>query len=164
MDEDDFYDEFGNYIGPELEDSEAESEEEYDERPEHGQELVEASLDNQFGLTRYDENKIVLHEDKKYYPDASEVYPGVRTITLDEDAQDLSEPIIKPIKVKSFSILEKTTPPLNYTTEFLTSLMNAPHLIRNVAILGSFHHGKTTFVDTLVMATQVNSINTIHSF
>ena len=26
-----------------------------------------------------DENRIVLHEDKKYYPEASEVYPGLST-------------------------------------------------------------------------------------
>ena len=24
-----------------------------------------------------DENRIVLHEDKKYYPESSEVYPGI---------------------------------------------------------------------------------------
>mmetsp|Transcript_3503 Transcript_3503/g.5257 ORF Transcript_3503/g.5257 Transcript_3503/m.5257 type:complete len:261 (-) Transcript_3503:10-792(-) len=32
--------------------------------------------------------------------------------------------------------------------------MNTPPLIRNISILGQFHHGKTLFVDTLVMATQ----------
>ena len=36
----------------------------------------------------------------------------------------------------------------------MTSLMNTPPLIRNISILGQFHHGKTLFVDTLVMATQ----------
>lgn len=54
--------------------------------------------------------RIVLHEDKKYYPEADEVYPGVKTVTLDEDAQDLTEPIIKPIKHKNFSVLQKEMP------------------------------------------------------
>lgn len=35
----------------------------------------------------------------------------------------------------------------------MTSLMNTPPLIRNIAVVGQFHHGKTLFVDTLVMAT-----------
>jgi U5 small nuclear ribonucleoprotein component len=102
------------------------------------------------------ENRIVLHEDKKYYPEADEVYPGVKTVTLDEDAQDLSEPIIKPVKPKNFSVLMKEQPTMNYTPEFLAALMNTPTLIRNIAVLGHFHHGKTLFVDTLVQATQVN--------
>lgn len=34
-----------------------------------------------------------------------EVYPGVNTVVLDEDAQGLDEPIIKPIKPKKFSAL-----------------------------------------------------------
>ena len=55
-------------------------------------------------------DRIVLHEDKKYYPEADEVYPGIKTVTLDEDAQDLNEPIIKPIKQKNFSVLQKDRP------------------------------------------------------
>ena len=35
----------------------------------------------------------------------------------------------------------------------MTSLMNTPPLIRNIAVVGQFHHGKTLFVDSLVMAT-----------
>ena len=34
-----------------------------------------------------------------------EVYPGVNTVVLDEDAQGLEEPIIKPIRPKKFSSL-----------------------------------------------------------
>lgn len=160
MDED-LYDEFGNYIGPELEESDADEEEEefddvaYEAEGDAQHEMVASSSESMVvhgGLVN--ENKIVLHEDKKYYPDSEEVYPGVRTVTLDEDAQDLSEPIIKPIKAKNFSVLEKESPALRYSAEFLTSLMNTPTLVRNVAILGHFHHGKTLFVDTLVQATQ----------
>lgn len=101
-----------------------------------------------------DENRIVLHEDKKYYPDTEEVYPGVKTVLLDEDAQDLNEPIIKPIKPKVYSIVEKELPELNYTSEFLTALLNSPNLVRNIAFIGHLHHGKTLFTDIMVQAAQ----------
>lgn len=54
--------------------------------------------------------EVVLHEDKKYYPDASEVYGEAEAIVQDEDTQPLTEPIIAPIKTKSFSVLEKGAP------------------------------------------------------
>lgn len=39
---------------------------------------------------------VVLHEDKQYYPSALDVYgPEVETIIQEEDAQPLTEPIIK---------------------------------------------------------------------
>jgi U5 small nuclear ribonucleoprotein component len=74
------------------------------------------------------------------------MYVGVRTITLDEDAQELEEPIIKPIKPKVFSVLEKVIPTLTYSTEFMLGLLSNPLLIRNIVLLGQFHHGKTTFL------------------
>jgi 116 kDa U5 small nuclear ribonucleoprotein component len=165
MDEN-LYDEFGNYIGPEFDESSEEEEEEEEVEfeqdglvDEHGERLDQSGSGGQLvaageAMDVDDENRIILHEDKKYYPDADEVYPGVRTVTLDEDAQDIEEPIIKPIRVKNFSVFEKEQPVLKYSNEFMASLMNTPNLIRNVAILGNFHHGKTLFVDTLVQATQ----------
>jgi len=127
------YDEFGNYIGPELDDSDDESdvdgfEENRDTNGNLDQTFQNGELvtsDMQMDVVD-DENRIVLHEDKKYYPDANEVYPGVRTVTLDEDAQDLNEPIIKPVKTKNFSVLEKEPPLLKYNMEFMTLLMKMP--------------------------------------
>ena len=58
------------------------------------------------------EGAIVLHEDKNYYPDATEVYPGVNTVLLDEDASDLTEPLLKPVKAKNFSVLAHDIPEL----------------------------------------------------
>lgn len=43
----------------------------------------------------------------RYYPDAEDVYKGAATVTADEDAQGLEEPIIAPVKTKTFSKLEK---------------------------------------------------------
>lgn len=156
----DLYDEFGNYVGPELEeDDHSDIESDFGELIENPEE--EAGADG-MDVVEYadgmdpasDENRIVLHEDKKYYPESSEVYPGVRTVTLDEDAQDLATPLIKPIKQKNFSVLQKEPPSMKYDADFLTSLMHTPNLIRNIAVIGHLHHGKTLFVDTLVQATQ----------
>lgn len=44
-------------------------------------------------------------------------------------------------------------PATTYSMEFLTDLMDTPTLIRNVALVGHLHHGKTTFVDCLVRQT-----------
>ena len=50
-------------------------------------------------------NQIVLHEDKKYYQSALEVYgEGVETIVQEEDAQPLTEPIVKSTKIKRFEV------------------------------------------------------------
>jgi len=63
-------------------------------------------------------NQIVLHEDKKYYPTAEEVYgPEVETLVQDEDTQPLTEPIIQPIKIKKATIVEKDLPETVYRKE-----------------------------------------------
>jgi hypothetical protein len=50
-------------------------------------------------------NQIVLHEDKKYYQTALEVYgPDVETLVQEEDAQPLTEPIVKPVKQRKFQV------------------------------------------------------------
>ena len=80
MAEPDLYDEFGNYVGPDLGD-ESEEEEEEEEEEEWGDEAME---DEDDGLTtmegedelkmevvEYDASKsmaVTLHEDKQYYP------------------------------------------------------------------------------------------------
>lgn len=88
------------------------------------------------------EDAIVLHEDKQYYPDASEVYPEAETMVQDEDTQMLSDPIIAPIKTKLFSVLEKGgAPETTYSTEYMVALMDNPHLVRNVALAGQLAHG-----------------------
>jgi U5 small nuclear ribonucleoprotein component len=96
------------------------------------------------------------HEDKNYYPSTESVYPGVATIVLDEDAQGLEEPILKPAQPKLFSTLHTdVAPTLRCSNEFMLGLMERPELIRNVAILGAMHCGKTLLVDVLVEAALV---------
>ncbi len=128
-DDDDLYDEFGNYIGPALESSEDEidedellssSEEEEENEEDAGDdgfrsgdalviELDGTSTEDQQGrdsTTVAAANMIVLHEDKVHYPSAEEVYGDfVRTVVLDEDAMELEEPIVKPMKTKVISMI-----------------------------------------------------------
>jgi len=166
MDEE-LYDEFGNYIGPELPDSDSESgsddegSEEDDEEDEENEEEFETDapkamdIDSQItvGTEPSLENQIVLHEDKKYYPEAEDVYGGAETVVLDEDAQPLEEPIIAPVKVKAFSTVEKEVPKTVYSLEFMTALMETPTLIRNVCVVGHLHCGKTLLMDIFISQT-----------
>jgi len=63
---------------------------------------------------------VVLHEDKKYYPDASEVFGDAEVTVQDEDTQPITEPIIKPISHKVFehTFQTKGFPPSEYTKEY----------------------------------------------
>ncbi len=61
---------------------------------------------------------VVLHEDKKYYPTAEEIYgAGVEALVQDEDTQPLTEPIIQPIKIKKFHVSETDLPYTTYNKE-----------------------------------------------
>ncbi|OXB71720.1 UNVERIFIED_CONTAM: hypothetical protein H355_005892 [Colinus virginianus] len=150
----DLYDEFGNYIGPELD-----SDDEDDELGRESKELDELEDDDDDDdMGDHDEDhpgmEVVLHEDKKYYPTAEEVYgPEVETIVQEEDTQPLTEPIIKPVKTKKFSLMEQTLPVTVYEMDFLADLMDNSELIRNVTLCGHLHHGKTCFVDCLIEQT-----------
>ncbi|KAI8986479.1 P-loop containing nucleoside triphosphate hydrolase protein [Pilobolus umbonatus] len=158
--DDSLYDEFGNYLGPDLnedEDVELEEEEEREVDMEEDEEQEESSL---MQLDDIPTNQIVLHEDKKYYPSAEEVYgQEVETLVEEEDTQPLSEPIIAPIKVRKFNVTEKDLPETTFSKEYMVDMMNHPDLVRNIAIVGHLHHGKTSFVDMLISETHNTPIN-----
>nr|XP_061805606.1 116 kDa U5 small nuclear ribonucleoprotein component isoform X2 [Nerophis lumbriciformis] len=142
--ETDLYDEFGNYIGPEL-DSDDDDENDLDAEDRDADEGEEDDDDEQADA---DDDvpgmEVVLHEDKKYYPTAEEVYgPEVETIVQEEDTQPLTEPIIKPVRHKQFTLMEQELPTTVYDMEFLADLMDSTELIRNVTLCGHLHHGKT---------------------
>lgn len=62
---------------------------------------------------------VVLHEDKKYYPTALEVYgPDVETIVQEEDAQPLDKPLIEPVKRMKFQLKEQNLPSTTYEMEY----------------------------------------------
>lgn len=149
----DLYDEFGNYIGPDLESDEDEEELMYgnaaDERAEEsrddadgGDDEVDQEQNMLVEASGSSSNAVVLHEDKKYYPTAMEIYgPDVETIVHEEDAQPLTEPIIAPVKRSRFSVVEQDIPETTYELEFLADLMDTPELIRNITLCGHLHHG-----------------------
>ncbi|XP_008415238.1 116 kDa U5 small nuclear ribonucleoprotein component [Poecilia reticulata] len=130
----DLYDEFGNYIGPELD-----SDDDDDDLDAEDRDIDEGDEDEEDEPANEDENvpgmEVVLHEDKKYYPTAEEVYgPEVETIVQEEDTQPLTEPIIKPVKHKKFTLMEQELPATVYDMEFLADLMDGTELIRNVTL------------------------------
>lgn len=162
--DDSLYDEFGNYIGPEIEsDQESDREDEDEELPDRPTE-DEAASDgedapngtNGWITTSNDidmENQVVLAEDKKYYPTAEEVYgEDVETLVMDEDEQPLEQPIIKPVRNIKFEVGVKDSSTY-VSSQFLLGLMSNPTLVRNVALVGHLQHGKTLFMDMLVEQT-----------
>ncbi|KAI0067998.1 Calreticulin-domain-containing protein [Artomyces pyxidatus] len=158
------YDEFGNYIGADIESDEEDVApqggfggapeprplEGFDDEPMGG-------IEQEGALMEVDEpthNAVILHEDKQYYPSASDVYgPGVETLVQEEDAQPLTEPIIAPVKVRKWTVEEKDMPETRFDKGFLINLMAFPENIRNVAVVGHLHHGKTALLDMLVFET-----------
>ncbi|KAL6504660.1 hypothetical protein OROHE_023418 [Orobanche hederae] len=162
--DDSLYDEFGNYIGPEIEsDQESDRDEEEDELPDRTEDEGPVSDDEQGpgkpnGWLTTDKDvdmdgQIVLAEDKKYYPTAEEVYGAeVETLVMDEDEQPLEQPIIKPVKNLKFELGVKDSSTY-VSTQFLLGLMSNPMLVRNVALVGNLQHGKTLFMDMLVEQT-----------
>lgn len=99
-------------------------------------------------------NAVILHEDKKYYPTAQEVYgEDVETMVEEEDAQPLTQPIIAPVEVKKFMLEEADLPPVRFDRPFMADLMNFPEQVRNIAFAGHLHHGKTSLMDMLVLET-----------
>ncbi|KAH6565724.1 hypothetical protein BASA62_007082 [Batrachochytrium salamandrivorans] len=148
----DLYDEFGNYIGPELaDDDDTDDNDDNDDVPGNADmafpsasapsggnhSLVSHSrgtgmrgdADSSMAMIEVDDgpqNQVVLHEDKKYYPTAAEVFgEGVEALVQDEDTQLL----------------------------YLADLTGFPELIRNITVMGHLHHGKSLFMDMLVEET-----------
>lgn len=157
------YDEFGNYVGPALSDGSEEDEDDDEDEEESEDEDEEddaegdgrAEMDaTDTGAAEPSSTAIVLHEDKKYYPTAEEVYgEDVETLVMDEDAQPLEVPIVAPAKETKFEVLESDGLESKYPLEFMASLMGNPELTRNVAVAGHLHHGKTCLLDTLIYET-----------
>lgn len=52
----------------------------------------------------------MLNEDKKYFPDSQEVFPGAEILVNEEDTQDIAVPIIQHVKGKLFEHFERGLP------------------------------------------------------
>ena len=172
--DDSLYDEFGNFIGTVESDEESQAsqddldaraaaylESDEDEEQRAG-EIPEEQMQvdgqeyymNSTNELEVPQNAIILHEDKQYYPSAEQVFgPDVEVLVQEEDTQPLTEPIVAPHKVKSFAIEEKDLPPIHYSREYMIQLTQSPDTVRNVALVGHLHHGKTGLIDLLVTET-----------
>mmetsp|Transcript_25358 Transcript_25358/g.50523 ORF Transcript_25358/g.50523 Transcript_25358/m.50523 type:complete len:1045 (-) Transcript_25358:82-3216(-) len=174
-DEEELYDEFGNYIGPELDSSEDEESSagvggSGRSDGDDGSSLNDAE-EGPLSLLPSDaapvavgapQNAIVLHEDIEYYPSASSVYgPDVATATLEEDAMDVDTPIIEPVKFKDIRADEgkgertpkggkkKSKDDRPAADRYVSHLMTLPGLQRCVATVGHLQSGKTSLLDLL---------------
>ncbi|KAF3920878.1 hypothetical protein ABW21_db0205881 [Orbilia brochopaga] len=165
---DDLYDEFGNYIGGDAGDSDdasahsdggADAYVDFDRDDDDAREQDDDDEGRDMQLMEVDEGTstaVILHEDKQYYPTAEQVYgKDVEAMVQEEDAQPLSEPIIAPIKVKKFIVEEAELPVTHFSREFMMDMMSFPDQVRNVAVAGHLHHGKTAFMDMLVLETHI---------
>jgi U5 small nuclear ribonucleoprotein component len=163
--EPELYDEFGNYIGPDL-DSDDDDDSEESSRREVPDDASDVSAeDRQMIISEGGENQeesaepigaIVLHEDKVHYPSAQEVYgEDVRTAVLDEDAMDLDAPLVEPVSTKSNRAGEIKEDYL-YTDDYLTVLFGneTTRVRRGFCMIGHLHSGKTTMVDLLLEKTR----------
>ncbi|CAJ1450621.1 unnamed protein product, partial [Effrenium voratum] len=153
--EDSLYDEFGNYQGPDVDDEDEDDDDLLDGLDEEkGKADDEATGDVPMeGAEATGDRQIILHEDKKYYPDAEELYGDAEALVQMEDTQPLTEPIITPVQSKNFDLLETKMPDTTFDFNFLAAMMDKPNLVRNICLLGAMHHGKTTFMDLMVLNT-----------
>ena len=187
---DENYDEFGNYIGPDMPEINAEEEEmdsskdininqqafqnianskySYNEDENSDEDLSDEKTEknpNVHGIeinpnqiiTEENNYKVTLNEEKELYKDADELFPDAENLVMEEDAQPISVPIIAPKKENKLDLFETKMPDLNFNLEFLAHLMTKPKLVRNIAIVGSLLHGKTTFMDMFIHLTHNNS-------
>jgi 116 kDa U5 small nuclear ribonucleoprotein component len=129
----DLYDEFGNYIGPDLgEDDSSDEDEHKGEGRDDGGEPMEQEGDEDEEVDEravaIPAQQIVLHEDKKYYSTAEEIYGReVEIMVQEEDAQPLTDPIVKPTKIRRFKACPLFLCPYSLLTDSpLTSGRRAP--------------------------------------
>ncbi|KAI5475794.1 116 kda u5 small nuclear ribonucleoprotein component [Pseudohyphozyma bogoriensis] len=159
----DDYDEFGNYIGADLDsDSDVESAGVAEAGPSgQGQayEEDEAPVEELEGMEVDDadvptSNAIILHDDKTYYQSAQALYGAdVETMVQEEDSQPLTQPIVEPVKTRKFRVGASNGPEKRWDDEFMLGLAQNPEMVRNVVVVGHLHHGKTSLVDMLVYET-----------
>ena len=177
MNDEDNYDEFGNYIGPDIPEINESNKinEENEENEENDSELniykndqnlnnnemeIDTSINNpptMFSNLKNTDYQVTLHEEKEYYPDAQQVFPGVETLVMEEDTQPISIPIIPPQVKQKYDYYENVQPKLTYELNFMLNLMTNQKLIRNICVLGALHHGKTSFLDMLINFTHLNN-------
>ena len=144
----DLFDDFGNYIGPSEEIEPIKK-----EFPSHEESLQpdERSVADESNFP-LETTQIILNEHKSYYPSALQIYgPDVQMVYQQEDTQPLDEPIIPVVTRKTVQLSERTgVPETLYDLDYMLNLFGMTDRIRNIAIIGSLHSGKSSLIDMFV--------------
>ena len=151
------FDEFGNPIG--IKDADVwniTSESENDEVDSHGYEVSGDDANEKYSddetRRQQEESLIVSGSTVNTFGDDVEV------LVETEDTQSASEPLVKPEASRSkgeeyalFSQRKRNIPRASFDRSYLLQLLALPERIRNVAVIGPLHSGKTSLVDLLVI-------------
>lgn len=150
MESDDQYDEFGNYIG-DAADSESDNEslQNGEDHILDNGEVIDDMLDSDDEGTN---NGALVKTDNLL-----DAFEAAETIFVDQTSTGTDQPVIKPIvttKTLEYKCIDDELPQTTYPKDYLVSLGHSqPERIRNVAVVGGLHVGKTSLIDLLVMET-----------
>ena len=167
---DSMYDEFGNYIGPDLDDDDNGSSPTHsqttDDDDSHEWEQQDDTLPSHHSPSPHPSPLPPPSEPstavalptagstalgKQYYPSAEQLYGGeTEVIVGDEDAQPIEQPLIAPVRVKQWGLSESDLPHCTWDWRFMAGMMDHPTLIRHTALIGALHSGKTALLDLLI--------------
>ncbi|ODV92382.1 hypothetical protein CANCADRAFT_86108 [Tortispora caseinolytica NRRL Y-17796] len=137
----DEYDEFGNLI-------------EAGSSSESASTSLNEQSDDDMDQNDQQEQAVVLHEDKQYYPDSREVFgANVQVLHKTEDTRNIDEPIVNPKVHNNFNLEESQLPETYYSKKFLIDNLPFSEWSRTIAVVGDFRSGKTSVIDSLVYQT-----------
>ena len=173
---DSMYDEFGNYIGPDLDDDDDSSSpttshatdddtdtlewEQQDDSlphlsaptPHQSPPLPPPSSEPSTAVALPTHGATALT--RQYYPSAEQLYGADTEVVVgDEDAQPIEQPIIAPVRVRQWGLSESALPHTAWDWRFLAGMMDHPALIRHTALIGALHSGKTALLDLVIAHT-----------
>lgn len=77
----------------------------------------------------------------------------VETVVQFHDNQSISVPLVAPKVARVLKFEDKKVPKTSYSKEYLWESAQYQNKMRNVAVVGSLHAGKTSLVDNLVLET-----------
>lgn len=141
------FDEFGNLLNGSAEDSDSDSDISLSGVSDNANEQEQQA----------ETDAMVLAEEKTSNPTLSSTFaPQVETIIATSDAKTLDEPIIEPEIEKNFMLEEDELPKTVYSKQYMWETSKIPERIRNIALCGNIHSGKTSILDMF--------INQTHSF
>ncbi|GEQ70885.1 hypothetical protein JCM33374_g4565 [Metschnikowia sp. JCM 33374] len=167
MDSEELYDEFGNFLG-DANDSDADSDFEASAQPGA---LLQASTGDANNTDSAHSPEDDVMEEASGYPDTvlerslstsnslAHSFPEVETIVVDPTAEGSDEPVIRPMDEKTLRLEYKnidnsSLPHTTYCKKYLCELTNgSADRIRNVAVVGNLHTGKTSLIDKFVTET-----------